>query len=772
MKGYAPEDIIGRNFSLFFTPEDVARGEPARLLAVARDSGRFESEGWRIRNDGRRFLAHVTVDAIRRPDGTLRGFVNITRDITGRRIEEEQRAIIIEAAPNGMMIVDEAGTITLANSQAERLFDYPKGALTGQSVEILVPDALRAAHRDLQSKFTAGQNVRPMAASRDVVGRKRDGSAVSVEVLLSPVVTPRGRIVVASMVDVSERLRLAKERDDAAVRERLLVEANTASLEKLSRHLARARDRAEQANRAKSRFLAGMSHELRTPLNGILGYAQLLHLEGGLTEQQSLRVEAMQKAGKHLLEMMTCVLDLSEIEQSRVTLKPAEIDVVSVAQAALDVVRPAAEQKGLDLSLQSQFRAPCQITTDPTRLRQIILNLLGNAVKYTPRGSVELRLMCPDDTRMLRIEVADTGPGVPAEYRDQIFGEFERIESAENREIEGTGLGLAVSVKLAGLLGGLLAYKENPGGGSIFALDIPIDAPAQPASTAAEPASDPAPAVAQPGKLRILVVDDILMNRDIAASFLRKASHQVQCAGSGREAIEAVQGGDFDVVLMDVRMPEMSGLEAARRIRSIEGPRGSVPIVALTAHIFAEQVEECHRAGMAMHLAKPFDAKTLLSTVAEAAALKRAPASVPARPTDPDTWQPLADFDERLFEQAAGVLLPETASSYLQSIVALGELLCQELDKPGNPEGSPESAREVAHTLASTAGLFGFTRLSALARACERDIQSGGYPSDEDRQNLIVAIDIMTDRLMSLSASLRRTTASQDDRQHLVSEEP
>ena len=197
MKGYDLTDAIGKHFSMFFTPEDVAEGLPARLLATARDNGMYVSEHWCVRKDGTRFLARRSLQAIRGNDGCLRGFANVTRDMTHERIEEQQRAIIIDAAPNGMMIVDESGIITLANMQCAQIFDYPVGALTGQPIEILVPGPLQAEHAELRARFTDGNDVHSLATGRVVAGRKRDGSSVLVEILLMPVKTPRGRIVVA-----------------------------------------------------------------------------------------------------------------------------------------------------------------------------------------------------------------------------------------------------------------------------------------------------------------------------------------------------------------------------------------------------------------------------------------------------------------------------------------------------------------------------------------------------------------------------------------------
>jgi signal transduction histidine kinase/DNA-binding response OmpR family regulator len=395
-------------------------------------------------------------------------------------------------------------------------------------------------------------------------------------------------------------------------------------LRHLVAELAQARDEADRANKAKSNFLAGMSHELRTPLNAVLGYAELLHMEGGLSATQAARVQTMLAAGNHLLVMINRVLDMSEIEAGHVDLQATLIDVQAMAAECLDLVRAQAMARGLALSLAVTPGAPRELVTDATRLRQILLNLLGNAVKFTARGGITVHLRMAAEGGALRIEVADTGPGVPPDQRARLFHDFVRLDNGETCAAEGVGLGLALSARLATLLGGRLEHCDNPGGGSVFWLELPAHgvAPAPAAAPCtAEPATPP-----PPRGLRVLVVDDTDMNCDIAAAFLRGAGHGVTCASSGAEAIALVGAQParaFDVVLMDVRMPGMDGLEAARRIRALGDGRGDVPIIALTALAFAENVQECHDTGMDGHLAKPFTPAGLQACVAKAAGLRR-----------------------------------------------------------------------------------------------------------------------------------------------------
>ena len=633
--GTEPTTTVGAYelWQRYLHPDDRESAEKAVLEAV--EGSRPYTDEFRIVwTDGSVHHLRSSGQATRDAAGGVTRVVGTNRDVTAQWIEEEQRSIIIEAAPNGMMIVDEAGIITLANSQVERIFDYAPGTLVGQPVEVLVPEEFRSSHGALRSAFTGAQDARTMAPGRQIFGRKRDGSQVTIEIMLSPVRTPQGAIVIASLIDVTERMRQIAERQETERRERLEIEAVNANLDNLSRHLAKARDRAEQANRAKTRFLAGMSHELRTPLNGILGYAQLLHLDGGLNPTQASRVDAMLAAGKHLLQMINCVLDLSEIESEHVELQAVAFGVRAVVEACVDLIRPAAETKGLTVSIAVASGMQQTLIADPVRLRQVLLNLLGNAAKFTKQGTIEVRLRNSADGTALRIEVTDTGVGIPAEQRQRLFQDFERLDTEASRMAEGAGLGLALSGRLASLMGGRLGHADNPSGGSVFWLEVPWEG--QVGIPLASPALADQPddrCVLSPNRvLQVLVVDDAAMNRDIAGSFLTAAGHKAMFAEGGAEAVAAVQGTDFDVVLMDVRMPEVDGLEATRRIRALPGACRRVPIVALTAQAFTDQVEACRQAGMDSHLAKPFDIEALLSVVAHAAMIRQrdVPAEVAA----------------------------------------------------------------------------------------------------------------------------------------------
>jgi CheY-like chemotaxis protein len=385
-------------------------------------------------------------------------------------------------------------------------------------------------------------------------------------------------------------------------------------------------DQADTDSRARSRFLANITHELRTPLHGILGYAQLLHLEGGLTSVQDARIDAMLAAGEHMLQMIDKILVLAKLESESAERPLDRVDLADVARICLDLIRPPCLAKGLACTLAIDPRLPRHVMADATALRQIILNLLGNAVKFTPSGGLELRLKSVEPGAILRIEVVDTGPGIPPAQRSRLFQAFERLSAAATKDVEGAGLGLALSARLAARMRGQLGHADNPAGGSVFWLEMPL----RPAD--GPPTERAVPAVIAPLQispiLKVLVVDDVEMNRDIAASFLRKVGHHTTFADGGLAAVAAATADDFDVILMDLRMPGVDGLEATKRIRALPGRRGRVPIVAITAQDMAAPDPADHRTlfeitGLSGHLAKPFAPETLIAVTEQAATAGR-----------------------------------------------------------------------------------------------------------------------------------------------------
>jgi signal transduction histidine kinase/HPt (histidine-containing phosphotransfer) domain-containing protein len=490
------------------------------------------------------------------------------------------------------------------------------------------------------------------------------------------------------------------------------LEQEIATRKAAEAELRTAKEAAEQADQAKTRFVAMVTHELRTPLNGILGYAELLRIEGGLSAHQDGRVGAMMQAGQHLHEMIERVLDFATIETGRMDLHPETVAVRDLAEECLACIEPMAAEHALSLRMVSADDAPPQIVADPARLRQILLNLLGNAVKYTAAGSVELRVLAGAARGGLRIEVVDTGPGIDAAAGSRLFQEFERLDAAAS--VEGAGLGLAIAARIVALMGGEIGHLANPDGGSVFWLELPPSDIASPSQPAVMPATPPL----LPSGQRILLVDDIAMNRDVIGAFLRAAGHEVLPVASGQEAVRLASEQAFDLILMDLRMPGMDGLEATRQIRILPAPRGWIPILALTANTFPEQVAQCREAGMDGHIAKPVEYATLVRAIAEAIV------GVSSSWVSHSPSPPLAEaeapappgFDRAVFGQMLEFLPPDEIVMNLQLLRAQEEQILELLDAPA----APELLAETAHTLASAAGMFGFTALSTVSRSFQQ----------------------------------------------------
>jgi CheY-like chemotaxis protein/HPt (histidine-containing phosphotransfer) domain-containing protein len=473
---------------------------------------------------------------------------------------------------------------------------------------------------------------------------------------------------------------------------------------------------------------------LRTPLHGILGYAELLSLEGGLNPTQLERLNAMMTAGHYLLKTINAVLDMSQIEADQLELHPVEIELPDLIRTCLDIVRPAAEAKRLALKMAPA--GPLRLFVDPIRLQQVLLNLLGNAVKFTPAGAVEIRLHQTEVGDCIRLAVADTGPGVRAIHREKLFNTFERLNAETVSGIEGSGLGLAITERLVRLMGGRIGYADNPGGGSVFWVELPHGTvPAAEIETAAHSP------VAERPRLRVLVVDDEVMNRSIATGFLSMVGHDVVCVDNGAAAVEAAANADFDVILMDVRMPGMNGLEATRLIRALPAPRGEVRVVAVTAQAFAQQIETCRLAGMDGHVSKPFKQAVLLSALENVtmAPRKAERAIEPPSSALDDAGGGFPILDRATFDDISVILSAADLENNLQLLITRCETLLCGLRTFGSSQAG--ELAEAAHKLAGGASTFGFLYVAAAARHFEVAADMGAPETKALADRLAAAIE-------------------------------
>ncbi len=371
-----------------------------------------------------------------------------------------------------------------------------------------------------------------------------------------------------------------------------------------------ARDAAEQAVHAKADFLATMSHEIRTPMNGVIGFAEML-LGSSLTPEQRRHASNVRAAGRSLLTVLNDILDYSRLEAGKLELRSVPFDLATLASSCEDLVQPAAAEKGVEMRTLLVSGVSGYVRGDPDRVRQILLNLLANAVKFTDHGSVLLtiaRLDGPHQETRFKFTISDTGVGIPEEKHALLFQRFSQIQRGRG----GTGLGLAICHHLVTLMGGEIGFQSRPGLGSTFWFILPLPLCNVAAIT---PREEVAASLRATHPARLLVVEDVAMNKELVMAILAKAGHQADAVESGEAAIAAVQDRAYDLVLMDVHMPGMGGLAATRAIRALPAPVGGIPVLAMTAGAMPEEVEECRKAGMNEHLSKPVDQPVLLAAI-------------------------------------------------------------------------------------------------------------------------------------------------------------
>jgi PAS domain S-box-containing protein len=611
----------------------------------------------------------------------------------GTRGAEAILAAAIAAAPTGVVISDPAREdcpIVFLNPAFTSITGYAPGEVLGRNCRFL-------QGRDTDPKAVARVR-RAIAAARPVtvemVNYRRDGSRFWNELRIAPVFGDAGRLAyfIGIQHDVTARRR-AEER------------------------AAQARRAAERASRTKSDFLATMSHEIRTPMNGMLGTLALL-ADTEMTEEQRSYAETARRCGQDLLAIINDILDISRIEAGMLRLDDSPFALADTLRAVLDLAAPAAAAKGIALSATIDPALPVLLRGDAQRLRQVLTNLVDNAVKFTAIGGVTVTAeRAADDGPgriSLRLSVSDTGIGIPPEVQVKLFRRWTQADASIGARFGGSGLGLTICRRLVTLMGGTISLASTPGRGSTFTVTLPVAVAAE-AGPAAVPPAPLLPRLAQPraqpGTLgRILLAEDSRANQIVAATILRRAGYAVEIAEDGDAAAARAATGGFDLVLMDVQMPKRTGLEATAAIRRLEGPAGRVPIVAMTAAARPEDREACLAAGMDGYVAKPVDAKALLAAVATAlAGEERATPRTPQGGTliDPSVLTEMA-------EAVGPGHMPHLLSVFAEETEArLAQLVC------AVAAGDLHAVAHLAHGLRSAAGTFGASALTEAARALE-----------------------------------------------------
>jgi len=609
IKGYREDEIVGQHFSLFYHPEEVRAGEPQQHLETARKEGHYRGEGWRLRQDGSRFWASVTISAVYDPPGTIAGFLKITRDLTERREAEETlreseerfRLLVETVTDYAIFMLDPHGNVASWNRGAERIKGYRRDEIIGRHFSVFYrPEDVQSRHpqHELEIATEVGR------FEEEGWRVRKDGTLFWASVIINAVRDEKGTLRGFAKVtrDLTSR-RAAEQQGLDLVREQA------------------ARTEAEKANQVKDEFLAVLSHELRTPLNAIVGWAHLLRTPGSLPPEQVTRgLEAIERNATIQTQIVSDVLDISRITSGKVRLSPRRVDAREFVMAAVDTIRPAAEARRIELR-STLPPEPQFVWADPDRLQQVAWNLLSNSVKFTPSGGRVDVTLATSDSRVA-LTVRDNGLGIRSDFLPHVFESFRQGDSSSSRTHGGLGLGLAIVRRIVELHGGdVRAESEGEGQGTTVTVRLPVlpVAGGLPAGRA-----EPPPVAIRLDGISILVVEDHADSRDLLITMLAGVGAVVSSAGSAAEGLALLQEERPNVLVSDLEMPGETGYELIQKVRALPAEAGGLtPAIALTAYARADDRMRALAAGFQSHLAKPALPEELAAAVAAVVGWKR-----------------------------------------------------------------------------------------------------------------------------------------------------
>jgi PAS domain S-box-containing protein len=615
----------------------------------------------------------------------------------GSRPQDARRlAAIVEGSDDAIMSESLAGTITSWNAAATRIFGYAASEIIGQPGARIIPAELQAEEQAIIAALKTGQR----SGHFDTERLSEDGRRVPVSLTVSPIYAADGTVA-----GVSKTARDATQRKHAEATLRSSVGA-----------ALRARAEAETANRQKTDVLAAMSHEIRTPLTGMAGFVELLSRTGELTSEQRRYIGFVRTANAALLTIVNEILDFSKAESGRVDLRLEPLSIASLIYETAAITHPAAAEKNILLRYDIDRNVPDWVLGDEARLRQVLLNVLNHAIKFTEAGTVSVDVQSQrsaDGRERVLFSVADTGVGIWTQQQDRLFEDLSRTGGAINRLHSGAGLGLAMCKRLVNLMQGEIGVISEAGRGATVWFTAVLPATAAPASDTAPEASV---GESRPQKARILLVDDVEANLEIVGCYLRDEGYGVEACDSAAKAIALLRTTSFDLVLMDVQMPVVDGVAATKLIRGMGSPIGDIPIIALTGSVLPKQIRSFLDAGMNDHVSKPIERAALFNTVGVWLAAPR----VSIAPVEPKP-----NFNRIKFNE----FVANFGSTWVEENAAKFSSM---LDACFN--STPDTARREAHQIINFAGLLGFERLVELCREVE-------YAPEDEPANQIQSFD-------------------------------
>jgi len=679
--GWRREELIGRNID-FVPPEELGRTRQALDRTIGGEKVSFETR--RLTKDGRLLDSQISSALLHGWDGTDAAMIVIHRDVTelkqaGQELKqyrdhleelvalrtkesresEGRYRLLLDSSPDPISVYDHRGKITYLNPAFEQTFGWTMEELAGQGIDFVPPHEAEKTRKAVL-RTLEGENV-----LLETLRLTKDGRLLDIQLKTAIFTDPQGN--------------LAGD---------IVIYRDISDLKKAEAELKKAKEAAEAANRSKSVFLANMSHELRTPLNAILGFSRLMWRDATLGPAHRERLGIINRSGEHLLALINDVLEMSKIEAGRIVLKDQTFDLRHALTDLEAMVRPPAEGKGLQVQITCSPDLPRYIKTDPHKLRQVLINLLDNAVKFTEQGTIAFNVSSAllNGNQTLCFEIRDSGAGMAPEEQEAIFNAFVRTPSAD-QEAPGTGLGLAISRRFARLMGGDITVESQLGQGSVFSFRIPVAPPdMDQIPTGGDTSRGQKIAPGQPD-FRILVVEDNFENRTLMGTLLRQAGFDVREAVNGQDGLNQFVQWQPHLIFLDMRMPVMDGFEATRRIKA--HPKGhDTLVVAVTAHALEEERMAILEAGCDDFLSKPFwdtELFEILSRHLNVRFICRDQAAdnkahrVDAGAVDPAALIQLPADWVKALRQAAEMLDPEAANGIIQQVRTLNAAVADAL---------------------------------------------------------------------------------------------
>ncbi|WP_299479397.1 PAS domain S-box protein [uncultured Roseibium sp.] len=621
----------------------------------------------------------------RTSEGGLVGFrVDITelknREAELRRNEDLLRNVV-DASFDGVIVMNGDGIVLDFSPAAVDVFGWNASEIIGEKMsDFIIPDKYRQAHDDGLANFLKTGEGPVLGKRIEIEGQHKDGHEIIVELAIRHTKGAEGPLFLGYVRDITER-----KAADAALRD--------------------AKEKAEAANEAKAKFLAMMSHEIRTPMNGVLGILSLLR-DTELNPAQADYVKTARESGRSLLELINDILDFSKLEAGRMELDPAPFRLKSLVKSVVDLFMPIAQDQGLQLLMKYPSSLPQNVIGDAGRLRQVILNLVSNAVKFTEIGFVEISVDIEKEDPLeptFRFSVKDSGIGIPEDKHEALFGDFVTIDTSYTKKQGGTGLGLAICKQIAHLMGGEVLVESEEDVGSTFVFVVPIKLSEEQSLLPEDERDDISAEL--PENLIVLLAEDNATNQIVVSHALQSAGCDIDIANNGKEAVQAASKRDYDCILMDISMPEMDGIEATQRIR--RGQRNlETPIVALTAYSLRGDKERFLESGMTDFLAKPVEKEDLLACIAK---------NVHRQATIPDVEKAAAEGETLAAAREILHTMPDELKQKLLQQFMDDTVKRRRAALEAVEAGDPNQLERATHALKSVAGTFGAIELATIA---------------------------------------------------------